>query len=113
MNITVRHLGDGRYAALLNGRVLCKSKTPFFTAARKLQREGIPDDTTISMLHEGADLVTLRSTVGYAAGNIVVESYTDGPKFGRYRPMAAQIQHDGVRHPPRMAMSNTEARMGG
>jgi hypothetical protein len=84
MNITIRPLGRGRFAASLGQRLLCESKTPFFTSARILQTEGVPDDSPITMIHEGSSTVTMRSTVGEAAGKIVHETDSEGPKFKRY-----------------------------
>jgi hypothetical protein len=98
MNITIRPLGRGRFAASVGQRVLCKSKTPFFTAARIFQAEGVPDDTPITMRHEGSDIVAMRSTVGEAAGRIVVETDEEGPKFKCYRPMSPEMPRQRVRH---------------
>ena len=98
MNITIRPLGRGRFAASLGQRLLCQSKTPLLTAARILQAEGVPDDTLISMTHEGSSIVAMRSTIGKAASRIVEETDTRGPKFKTYRPMSAQMPRRQVRH---------------
>jgi hypothetical protein len=103
MNIIIRPLGRGRFAASLGQRLLCKSKTPLLTAARILQAEGAPDDTPISMTHEGSSVVAMRSTIGKAAGLIVEETDTKGPKFKAYRPMSAQVPRQRVRQEVRKA----------
>lgn len=98
MNITIRPLGRGRFAASLGQRLLCQSKTPLLSAARILQAEGIPDDTPITMIHEGTSVVSVRSTIGKAASLIVEETNTRGPKFKTYRPMSPQVPRQQVRH---------------
>ena len=108
MNITIRPLGRGRFAASVGQRLLCKSKTPFFTSARILQTEGIPDETPIRMTHEGSSVVTMRSTIGEAASKIVHETDREGPKLKRYRPMSAQLARQRVRHGAKTAMDKTE-----
>jgi hypothetical protein len=102
MNINIRPLGRGRFAAFLGQRLLCKSKTPLLTAARILQAEGVPDDTPISMSHEGSTVVSMKSTVGKAASLIVEETDTTGPKLKTYRPMSAQVPRQRVRHEARI-----------
>jgi hypothetical protein len=91
MNITIRPLGRGRFAASLGQRLLCESKTPLFTSARILQAEGAPNDSPITMTHEGSSVVAMRSTVGEAASKIVHETDKEGPKLKRYRPMSNQV----------------------
>jgi hypothetical protein len=97
MNITIRPLGRGRFAASLGQRLLCESKTPFFTSARILQAEGVPDDTPITMTHEGSSVIAMWSTIGEAAGKVVHETEKEGPKFKRYRPMSNQVPRQRVR----------------
>jgi hypothetical protein len=97
MNIIIRPLGRGRFAASLGQRLLCTSKTPLLTAARILQAEGVPNDTPISMTHEGSSIVSMRSTIGKAAGLIVEETDKRGPRFKPYRPMSNQMSQQGVR----------------
>jgi hypothetical protein len=88
MNIVIRPLGHGRYEAVLDGRVLCASSTPLFSAARILQREGTPQCTEITMKHQGSSTISMKSTVGKAAALTVRENdhddlsivpYTRGP----------------------------------
>ena len=76
--IVIHPLSQGRDAALLDGRELCRSSTPFFAAARQLLAEGRDPSTLLSMRHEGSVTVSMRSTLGTAAGLTVAESYNEG-----------------------------------
>jgi hypothetical protein len=109
MNITIRPLGRGRFAASLDQRLLCKSKTPLLTAARILQAEGVPDDAPLTMTREGSSIVAMRSTVGKAAGLIVEETDTRGPRFKTYRPMSNQMPRQKVRQEARTPESTWKA----
>lgn len=71
----------GRFDAYLGKRWLCASKTPFLTAARVLQREGVAADQRIIMRHLGSEVDALASTVGQAAALGVGEG--DRPPFFR------------------------------
>ena len=52
LEIIVQPIGHrGRYEALLNGRLLTISRTPFLSAARRLLKEGMPPATPIAMRH--------------------------------------------------------------
>ncbi|MFF8802522.1 MULTISPECIES: hypothetical protein [unclassified Methylobacterium] len=86
MNITVSPAERGRYHARLDGRLLTTSYTPFFSAARVLQGEGVLPQQPITMTHEGSDVVCLTSTVGEAAGFRVEEGKDSGPLLRPYRP---------------------------
>ncbi len=110
MNITIRPLGRGRFAASLGQRLLCECATPLLTSARILQAEGVPDNTPITMTHEGSTIVSLRSTVQKAAKLIVVETGELGPKFKPYRPMTSKVPRQRVRHDVKTA--KREARIG-
>lgn len=88
LTITVASAGPGRYSASLDGRELCRSRLPFFDAARVLQAEGTEGNTLLEMLWEGTDRIALRSTVGAAAGLTVVENERLGPALAPYRPFA-------------------------
>jgi hypothetical protein len=109
MNITVTPLRRGRFAACLDGRLLCHSRTPFLSAARVLQREGVPDETPITMRHEGEIEVALRSTVGAAAKLTIVENEREGPRFARYRPFSAAMPCAAVRGSSRIGEDGSEA----
>jgi hypothetical protein len=75
-----------RYTAHLNGRLLCVSRTPFFAAARVLQREGVPGRVVITMRHKGSPHESMRSTIAEAVGHRVRETETDGPVIVVYNP---------------------------
>jgi hypothetical protein len=85
MVIIVRSLGRGRFAPLINGRALHASATPLLSAARVLQAKGVPDDTSLEMIHEGSTVVALRSTVGKAA-RLRVNETGGTPRFVPWRP---------------------------
>jgi hypothetical protein len=108
MNITIRPLGREHFAALLNDRLLCESRTPFLSAARILQREGIPEDTIITMTHEGSATVAMQSTVGKAAGLTVLENDKKGPCLKPYRALSADRPSAGVGSGSGTAESNLQ-----
>lgn len=68
----------GVHVALLDGRVVAKSRQPFFAAARVLLAEGVPADTVLEARHKGSGIVAMRRTVGEAAG-LRVEDGEHGP----------------------------------
>src|SRR5215217_6312129 len=67
IHITISPAGGQRFHARVEDRHLCTSRTPFLAAARVLMKEGADPGTPITMSHEGACTVSLRSTVGQAA----------------------------------------------
>ena len=74
------------YAACVEGRELCQSRTPFFAAARVLQDEGVDPATPIQMRHQGSREVGLHSTVGEAAKWTVEETDLEPMRFRKYHP---------------------------
>jgi hypothetical protein len=71
--IYVKEIGAGKggpvyQAALADGRVLCKSRVPFFAAARVLQAEGVPADTRLEMRRHGSDRTDMHGRLGKLAG---------------------------------------------
>ncbi|MFE1602338.1 hypothetical protein [Methylobacterium sp. ID0610] len=85
MIITVTPASKGRYDVRLDDRTILNSaRTPFLSAARKLLSEGIDPSTPLAMRHEGSDAITLRSTVGIAAGLTVTENASVGPRLAPY-----------------------------
>ena len=97
------------YEARLDGAVVCRSRTPFFSAARVLLKAGYAPDTVFTMIHEGADTVSLRSTLGSAAKLAVVENSREGPRFSRYQPRPDEAPQSAVCVP---RGSTVEARWG-
>jgi hypothetical protein len=90
MNILLRPLGRSRYLALINDRIIAEGKTPIFSAARQLQREGVSNDTILVVSHEGSQIVSMRISVGKAAGLTVIEKDGEGPRIATYSPMSLQ-----------------------
>src|SRR4051794_29488782 len=97
------------YEARLDGAVVCRSRTPFFSAAHVLLKAGYAPDTVLTMIHEGADTVSLRSTLGSAAKLAVVENSREGPRFDRYQPRPDEAPQSAVCVP---RGSTVEARWG-
>lgn len=85
ISIIVRSVGRGRFAAFLDGRMLCVSETPLLSTARVLQAEGVPATTRLEMVHDGSAIVAMRTTVGVAAGLRVSETGSM-PRFVPWRP---------------------------
>jgi hypothetical protein len=69
---------------------------PFFSAARVLQREGVSDETPISMTHHGSSTVSMRSTVGDAARLTVRENDHDDLCFALYREDPTEMPFPSV-----------------
>ena len=93
ITITVRAidppLDRGRFETRLGDRVILKSsRQPLLDAARVLLAEGMAPDTRIAMRHAGANHDALSSTVGKAAGRMVLETPAVGPRFARWKPSA-------------------------
>jgi hypothetical protein len=84
IHITVRPIPNGRWVAHAIGRDLCKSKTPFFAAARILKKEGYAETTKITMYHDGSPTAALRSTIGLASKLAVTETATKGPYLSKF-----------------------------
>jgi hypothetical protein len=103
MNIVIRPLDRGRFAALLGQHLLCESPTPLLTSARILQGQGIPAGTVITMTHEGSSVVSLTSTIGEAARLTVRETETEGPVLKPYRPPSIEAPRQRVRSSARTA----------
>ena len=73
--------GAGRFEARLDGhdRVLCVSRTPFLTAARKLVAQGYDPGLTLILRHAGSDTDSLRAKLGTAASLTVKETEVRSP----------------------------------
>lgn len=86
------------YEARLDGEVLCRSLTPFLSAARVLLDARHSPDTVVTMRHEGSPVVSLRSTLGRAAKLTVIDNRHEGPRFAKYRPLPPiEKAHGAVR----------------
>jgi hypothetical protein len=91
MEIIVAETGSARFAAWLNGELLCQSRTPLLSAARELLGRGVPASTELAMRHAGSSIVAMRTTVG-AAARLTVEEGEGAPRF---RPYKAPTFRDG------------------
>lgn len=97
LTLIIQSQGKNLYKAVLEGKVLAESTTtPFFDAARTLLNDGFTPDTPLSMIHEGSSIVSMRSTVGKAAGRAVSETAKHGPRFQKYREFEAKGVFPGV-----------------
>jgi hypothetical protein len=110
INIDVQPIGlrNGRYVpgfqAFLGDHLLAESKTPFLSAARVLLREGVAPSTPFTMTHKDSSTVSLRSTVGVAAGLVVDETEKSAPRFKPYREFPSAIPLPVGRVTPRTAV---------
>ena len=69
------------FFAMIDDEVVCKSRTPFLSAARYLLEKGVNPRTRIVMKHEGTpNEESLKSTVG-AAAKLMVEEGNNAPHF--------------------------------
>lgn len=81
MKITVKpsNRDPSYFHVYLDGKRFCGSRTPFFTAARKLLKIDTSPNEPLEMYHEGKDYLALKSTVGYAAKWTIRENAWVGP----------------------------------
>jgi hypothetical protein len=68
------------------GERLCSSRTPFYSAARVLQKRGVKPETQLIMKHQHSDTVAMRSTVG-AAAKLTIHEGPNGPVIAQWSPM--------------------------
>ena len=86
INLVCTPDGSGRYTAILgNHPVARRTRTPFYSAARALLKEGVPAAAPLIMRHRGSDTVALQGTVGGAAKWTVRERDDDIPRVVPYR----------------------------
>src|SRR5580658_6667421 len=71
--LVVAPAGAGKFAGRLDGRDLCVSTKPLLDAARVLLAEGVDPEMVMQMHHLRSATLSLRSTVGAAAGLTVLE----------------------------------------
>lgn len=83
------------WEARLGDELLCTEREPFFAAARVLKARGVADEVPLVMRHAGSDEVSLRSTVGKAAG-LTVEDGNGGTRVRPYRPYAPGMAFPSV-----------------
>jgi hypothetical protein len=75
------------YDALLNGSLLCSSRTPFLEGARVLLSQGYPPGRVIRMRHEESMHWSLQAPIGKAAKLAVRDDRSSGPTFRVYEAM--------------------------
>jgi hypothetical protein len=98
MDVTVKPVGHLTWSAYVDNNLLCTSRTPLLSAARKLLQLGVPPQTELRMLHDGNSVVAMTTTVGQAAKLTVEErSGGNGPRFAAYEPMSDKMPFAGVR----------------
>jgi hypothetical protein len=86
ITIVVSSANADYFYATIDGKVVCKSRTPFLTAARYLLAHGTHSRSKIRMVHaNNLEEISLLSTVG-AAAKLTVE---EGDKPPRFRPWRA------------------------
>jgi hypothetical protein len=91
----------GRYSAFLDGKELCSSRQPFFTAARALLEQGADPAAVLTASHTGSSIVALRSTVGEAAKWMVEEGDNSGVmRRRRCRPQPEDATQGVAERPP-------------
>ncbi len=76
----------GFFTARLAGddRLLARSRTPLFDAARALLAAGFDPTTRLTMLHAGSAITSLSATIATAA-RFIVEEGPHGPKLRRFQ----------------------------
>ena len=82
--IEVSTASAGLYLATLNGEPLCRTRTPFVAAARRLTELGYPPELTLTMRWSGTAHDALRAKLGAASRLTIIENDRGGPTFGRY-----------------------------
>jgi len=88
--------------------VVAEGRTPLLNAARVLLASGTAPETPLTMIHEGSDVVSIRTTVGAAAGLVVEETENRGPSFRKHRPFPSEIAQEVRRGSPRTAVINRD-----
>jgi hypothetical protein len=122
--IVAPHGTRGSYAARIEGRddVLCVSKAPFLTSARKLLELGYDPSTILVMGHVGSPTECLRGRIG-AAAELIVHETPWGPVFQKAsptllfeactRPRRRSSGHERPRHPAAAGTAHAARRIGG
>lgn len=78
----------GYYDALLAGRILCRSRQPFYDAARVLLNDGIDYEIVIEAWHRGSPHPAMRAPIGEASNWAIEETERTGFRRRRWRPFA-------------------------
>jgi len=67
MDLVVKPAGHLSWAATVDNTLICTSRTPLLSAARKLLQLGVPPQTELRMFEEHSHIVAVTTTVGRAA----------------------------------------------
>ena len=78
----------GVFAAKIDGRPICRSRTPFCTSARLLIERGYAPGAILVMRHAGNSTDALTATIG-AAARLTVEEGDREPRFRLWKPFRA------------------------
>jgi hypothetical protein len=78
----------GVFAAKVDGRLICRSRTPFCTSARLLIERGYAPGAIMVMRHVGNSTDALIATIG-AAARLTVEEGDREPRFRFWKPFRA------------------------
>jgi len=70
-------------ATLESGKVVARSRTPLFAAARVLQAEGFPDDATLLLRRKGSKRTDMTGTIGQLSKLTIIEGKAP-PRIGRF-----------------------------
>jgi hypothetical protein len=92
--IIARPAGEGRYDALVDGRVLVRrSRQPLLDGARARLAEGVDPGTRLVMRHAGSEVDALLATSVGAAAKLTVQETDSGSRF---RPWKAFPEAGGT-----------------
>jgi hypothetical protein len=88
--IVARPAGEGRYDALLYGRVLVRrTRQALLDGARALVAEGVDPGQRLVMRHQGSVIDALLAKSVAAAAKLTVEETGTGPRFRLWKPFQA------------------------
>lgn len=85
VKLVVTEVGGGRYVAKVGKDEVCRSRTPFFTSARRLLDLGFDADDTLEMSRDGGR-ADMSAPLGVAAGLTVSEPERGVVRIVRFTP---------------------------
>jgi hypothetical protein len=99
----------GTFLAKIDGKLICKPRTPFCTVARVLIERGYPPGALLVMRHAGSDTDSLRATIAAAAKLAVRDDRQGRPRFVDYRPGPDERGREGCGGYPPIAPNDCPA----
>ena len=75
-----------QYDASVGDTFICTSRIPFFDGARVLLSMGYDPSTSLTLRNQSSAHASLKSRIGVAARQTVIENGRRGPLFGVYEP---------------------------